>query len=302
MTQGLVLYDASARVVICNQRYIDMYGLSTDIVKPGCHFYDLIQHRKETGSYDGDVHEFCSNIMRNVAQGKVSSTVMEGGDGRAFMIVNKPLAQGGWVATIEDITERLNLEQERDRNQTFLREIIDHIPSQITVKDARDHRYLLANRVAEVQFGLSRDAIVGKTAFDLFSKPLAERIAADDDTGAAIPRRPVAGRAPLGKQAPGPPLHHLKAHRNPGSDRRPPLYHQRGRGCHRAATRGREDRAHGALRRAHRFAEPRAVPHPDRTRTCKDTAEASNSPCFMSTSTSSRASTICSGIMSATNC
>jgi diguanylate cyclase (GGDEF)-like protein/PAS domain S-box-containing protein len=176
-----VLYDASARVVICNQRYVGMYGLSTDIVKPGCHFYDLIQHRKDTGSYDGDVHEFCSDIMRNVAQGKVSSTVMEGGDGRAFMIVNKPLAQGGWVATIEDITERLNLEQERDRNQTFLREIIDHIPSQITVKDARDHRYLLANRVAEVQFGLSRDAIVGKTAFDLLPKQLAERIATDDE-------------------------------------------------------------------------------------------------------------------------
>jgi diguanylate cyclase (GGDEF)-like protein/PAS domain S-box-containing protein len=181
MTQGLVLYDASACVVICNQRYIDMYGLSTEIVKPGCHFYDLIQHRKDTGSYDGDVHEFCSNIMRNVAQGKVSSTVMESGDGRAFMIVNKPLAQGGWVATIEDITARVNLEQERDRNQTFLREIIDHIPSQITVKDARDHRYLLANRVAEVQFGLSREVIVGKTAFDLFPSELADGITTNDE-------------------------------------------------------------------------------------------------------------------------
>src|SRR6202030_4844339 len=127
--------------------------------RPGCHFYDLIQHRKDTGSYDGDVHEFCSNIMRNVAQGKVSSTVMESGDGRAFMIVNKPLAQGGWVATIEDITARLTLEQERDRNHTFLREIIDHIPSQITVKDALNRRYVLVNSVAEEQFGLSRDEI-----------------------------------------------------------------------------------------------------------------------------------------------
>jgi diguanylate cyclase (GGDEF)-like protein/PAS domain S-box-containing protein len=181
MTQGLVLYDASARVVVCNRRYIDMYGLSTDIAKPGCHFHDLIQHRKDTGSYDGDVHEFCSEIMRNVAQGKVSSTVMKCGDGRAFMIVNKPLTQGGWVATIEDITARLNLEQERDRNQTFLREIIDHIPSQITVKDAHDHRYLLVNQVAEVQFGLSRDAIIGRTAFELFPKQLAETISADDE-------------------------------------------------------------------------------------------------------------------------
>ena len=89
---------------------------------------------------------------------------MVAADGRSFLIVNQPLAQGGWVATIENVTERRNLEQERDRNYAFLRQIIDHIPTQITVKDARDGRYVLANRVAEVQFGMSREAIVGKTA------------------------------------------------------------------------------------------------------------------------------------------
>src|SRR5205085_7443775 len=183
MTQGLVLYDASARVVICNQRYIDMYGLSTEIVKPGCNFYDLIQHRKDTGSYDGDVHEFCSDIMRNVAQGKVSSMVMESGDGRAFLIVNKPLVQGGWVATIEDITERRNLEQERDRNYMFLREIIDHIPSQITVKDAQTRQYLLVNRTAEERFGQSSENIVGKTPFDIYPDASA-RVVTDDDSKA----------------------------------------------------------------------------------------------------------------------
>ncbi len=53
MTQGLILYDASARVVVCNQRYIDMYGLSTEVVKPGSHFHDIIQHRKEIGILQG---------------------------------------------------------------------------------------------------------------------------------------------------------------------------------------------------------------------------------------------------------
>jgi diguanylate cyclase (GGDEF)-like protein/PAS domain S-box-containing protein len=181
MTQGLVLYDASARIVICNQRYIDMYRLSTEIAKPGCSFFDLIRHRKETGSFDGDVDEFCSNILKNVAQGKVTVSTLKVGDGRTVQIVNKPLAQGGWVATIEDITQRRNLEEERDRNYAFLHQIIDHIPSQITVKDARDRRYLLVNRVAETQFGLSRDAIVGKTALDLFSKAAADTIAAEDE-------------------------------------------------------------------------------------------------------------------------
>src|SRR5260370_3968651 len=67
MTQGLVLYDASARVVLCHQRYLDMYGLSTDVVKPGCHFYDLIRHRQETGAFDRDIEECCSTIMRHVS-------------------------------------------------------------------------------------------------------------------------------------------------------------------------------------------------------------------------------------------
>jgi len=180
MTQGLVLYDESGHIVICNQRYIDMYKLSTDVVKPGCHFYDLIRHRKATGSFDGDVDAFCSNIERNVARGEVTHSILQSA-GRSVLIVNKPLAQGGWVATIEDITERQNLEQERDRNYAFLHQITDHIPSQITVKDARDRRYLLANRVAEAQFGLSRAAIVGKTAVDLFPRAAADKIAADDD-------------------------------------------------------------------------------------------------------------------------
>ena len=58
MTQGLLLFDSSQRLVICNQRYIEMYGLSADVVKPGCSFRDVIAHRKETGSFDGDVEQY----------------------------------------------------------------------------------------------------------------------------------------------------------------------------------------------------------------------------------------------------
>lgn len=181
MIQGLVTFDAAARVVTFNRRYIDMYGLSTDIVKPGCHFRDLMQHRKDTGSFDGDVDRFCASIMRNIARDRIDHSIMQCSDGRSFMAVSKPLADGGWVATMEDITDRRRLEQERDRNYAFLSQIIDHIPSQITVKDVRDRRYLLVNRVAEIQFGNSRDLIIGKTAFDIFSKAFADGIAADDE-------------------------------------------------------------------------------------------------------------------------
>ena len=104
--QGLVLYDNSSRVTVCNQRYIEMFGLSPDVAKPGCTMYELISHRKETGSFSGDVGEFFDSIRRNVALGKITHQIVDTADGRAIQIINQPLEAGGWVATIEDVTER----------------------------------------------------------------------------------------------------------------------------------------------------------------------------------------------------
>lgn len=109
--QGLILYDASARIIICNRPYLEMFGLSPDIAKPGCTMQRLIAHRQETGSFDGDVDEFCNAIIRSVALGKATRQLTEAPGGRAIEIVNKPLPQGGWVATIEDITERTRAEE-----------------------------------------------------------------------------------------------------------------------------------------------------------------------------------------------
>ena len=62
MSQGLLLYDEDARIVLFNQRYLDMYGLSPEVVKPGLHFRDLIAYRKQIGSFKGDVDAFCSSV------------------------------------------------------------------------------------------------------------------------------------------------------------------------------------------------------------------------------------------------
>jgi diguanylate cyclase (GGDEF)-like protein len=103
--QGLIVYDNTAHVTVCNRRYIEMFGLSDQVVKPGCTMQDLIYHRKETGSFDGDVEAFCSNIITDVSLGKVTRQVTEAPGGRAIQIINQPLQAGGWVATIEDVTE-----------------------------------------------------------------------------------------------------------------------------------------------------------------------------------------------------
>ena len=109
MTQGLLLFDSSQRLVVCNHRYIEMYGLSPQVIRPGATFHEIIAHRKETGSLEGDADEYIQATLRDV--GKEKSVVIETPDGRAVQIVNEPLADGGWVATHEDVTERRRTEQ-----------------------------------------------------------------------------------------------------------------------------------------------------------------------------------------------
>jgi diguanylate cyclase (GGDEF)-like protein len=106
MTQGLLFFDASHRLVICNQRYVEMFGVSRDVVKPGCSFRELLTHRKETGTFTGDVDEYCEAVMRNMADGNVFQRVLDSSDDRSIQVLYQPLADGGWVTTLEDFTER----------------------------------------------------------------------------------------------------------------------------------------------------------------------------------------------------
>ena len=111
MSQGLLLYDSSERLVVCNERYIAMYGLSADVVKPGLSFRDLLLYRKKIGSFKGDVEVFISNVRRNVVIGKTTRNMIETGEGRLIQIVNQPL-KNGWLATHDDITERMRAEEQ----------------------------------------------------------------------------------------------------------------------------------------------------------------------------------------------
>ena len=110
MTQGLCMFDKDARLVVRNQRYLTMYGLSPDVVKRGCTLRELIQHRKDRGSFSGDPKEYSRDMLRALASGEPVKSVVEIGNGRVVALVSNPIPGGGWVATHEDITERREAE------------------------------------------------------------------------------------------------------------------------------------------------------------------------------------------------
>jgi diguanylate cyclase (GGDEF)-like protein/PAS domain S-box-containing protein len=180
MSQGLCMFDAEARLVVCNRRYLEMYGLPNDLVKPGCLLRDLLQRRIELGNFSGDPDRYSADLQQAIARGQTMKTMVESKDGRVVAVVNQPMEGGGWVATHEDITELRRAEMERDRNRTFLDTLFEHMPITVTVKDARDGRYILVNRAAEALFGVPREQMLGKRIHDVYPKAEADFFTARD--------------------------------------------------------------------------------------------------------------------------
>ena len=113
MSQGLAMFNSSARLVVCNARYLDMYGLSPEVVRPGCPLRELLHHRATIGNFcANDIEQYMADILAAVAQGTVIHKIVEMSDKRIISIINQPSADGGWVATHADVTQE-KLAEER---------------------------------------------------------------------------------------------------------------------------------------------------------------------------------------------
>ncbi len=111
MSQGLCMFDADANLVVCNERYLEMYGLRRDVVVPGANLRGILLHRKECGNFGGDPDIYIKDLLAAIATGDGNTQLVQSGDGRTISIVNRAMASGGWVATHEDITERTRAEE-----------------------------------------------------------------------------------------------------------------------------------------------------------------------------------------------
>ncbi len=111
MSQGLCMFDEDQRLMVCNDRYIEMYGLSKDLAAPGTPFRTIIESRIARGLFVGDDASMYLAERLAAARDPVPTTkVQELSDGRIIAIMHEPMEHGGWVATHEDITQLRRIE------------------------------------------------------------------------------------------------------------------------------------------------------------------------------------------------
>jgi methyl-accepting chemotaxis protein len=114
MTQGLCMFDSAARLVLCNERYIEMYGLQPEQVRRDTPLRQLLVDRTAAGTFAGDPDAYVAECLKQVAENRTETKTAAIKDGRIVSLVSGPMAGGGWLATHTDVTERLSAEKERD--------------------------------------------------------------------------------------------------------------------------------------------------------------------------------------------
>ena len=118
MTHGLCMFDADKRLVIWNDRYASLYRLPPELLKTGTSHEAIIAHRVTHGLLKGETGAVAVdkklNALGKHSSEKISARIDELADGSLVRVVRQPMKGGGWVATHEDITERQQLEKQRD--------------------------------------------------------------------------------------------------------------------------------------------------------------------------------------------
>ena len=175
MPQGLIMLDGKAQVLALNDQYRKLYGLPAKI-KAGSSLEEILQHRVDSGLFEGDIKQYLAAIVERIAKRQPTSYEINLSDGRVIKIYERPMDGGGWVSVQEDITAQRKSRAILERTEEFLAAIVENVPEGILVKDARNLRYLFVNKAAEEMIGMSRGEIMGKTPRELFPVEAAELI------------------------------------------------------------------------------------------------------------------------------
>ncbi len=135
IAHGLVMFDSEQRLIVCNRLFAIMYGLSDEQVEPGTTVSQIIACQVASGLIDREqVESGIRDWLGRPGSEVLTAQTHKLSDGRTVQVTFATMAEGGWLATHEDITERKRAEQELLTHRDHLQDLVDEATESLKFK------------------------------------------------------------------------------------------------------------------------------------------------------------------------
>lgn len=104
MTQGLVTFDGEDRLMVCNQRFCEIFGLPADKVCEGSPLSEIAAHLSDTRLLE-HARDVLPRVHARAREAGYELRALRLGDGRTFHVQITALEHGGLLLTFHETTE-----------------------------------------------------------------------------------------------------------------------------------------------------------------------------------------------------
>jgi diguanylate cyclase (GGDEF)-like protein/PAS domain S-box-containing protein len=112
MAHGLCMFDRNEQLIVCNERYSEIYGLTPDLAKPGVTLRAILEVRVAGPNSPLHADGYVEDRLAEVRKGQPYYIETDMRDGRVLAINHRPMPDGGWVAIHHDITAQKRAESQ----------------------------------------------------------------------------------------------------------------------------------------------------------------------------------------------
>ncbi|KAA0693313.1 EAL domain-containing protein [Neorhizobium sp. P12A] len=193
MPHGLCMFDADKNLLLCNAAYSRLYDLPRHLTLPGTPLEQILSHRKIAGNAPTHIGMYFDVVVEAALKGSIASQKVSLTDGRVIKITHKPMENGCYVATHEDVTVAIRAEEQ-------IKHMAGHdpltgLPNRSLLREKIDRRIALGGTESGIalfildldHFNEINDAF-GHAAGDLLLKAVTERLKESLRNGEAITR------------------------------------------------------------------------------------------------------------------
>jgi class 3 adenylate cyclase/PAS domain-containing protein len=199
MPGALAYTDENLDIVVCNDRFAEMYAVPKELLLPGRPYPGFLRYLAEHGYYgDGDVESLVDKRVESLRNPSGKTFEDRTPDGKTYEVYRRR-APGGTITVITDITELKRAEERLAQKEAQLHVALDDMPGALVYTDGDQNIVVCNDRFAEM-YPVPKELLQPGRPYPEFLRHLAEHgYYGAGDVDALVARRVESLRNPSGR-------------------------------------------------------------------------------------------------------